>query len=140
MAILDIAGALLKNVTEPVVGYFTKRAEINQAKFEARLKFEQAKGDRAAELIKAGLAADANWEMEFARQAENSWKDEYTLGVVSIPAILAFVRVEWMDGPAIVSAGFAALAQTPAWYQVLLCSMFAATVGIRWWRRTQSDT
>lgn len=138
---LDILKALLgKGLVEPVADYWKRKQELKHAKFEAQLKFEQAQGDRRAELIKAGLAADANWEMEFARQAAASWKDEYTLGVVSVPALLAFVKTEWLDGPAVVAEGFAALAQTPVWYQILLCSMFAATVGIRWWRRTQYDT
>ena len=81
-----------------------------------------------------------NWEMEFAKQAATSWKDEYTLLVVSIPAVLAFISLPWVDGPAVVLAGFTALAQTPGWYQLLLVTMFFATVGIRYWRRTQSDT
>ena len=135
-----IKAVLGKGVVEPVATYFNRRQELKQAKFEAQLKFEQAAGDRRAQLIREGLAADASWEMEFARQAKDSWKDEYTLGVISIPAIFAFVRTEWFDGPAIVASGFAALATTPVWYQVLLCSMFGATVGIRWWRRTISDT
>lgn len=138
---LDWVKALLgKGIVEPIADYYKRRQELKQAKFEAQLKFEQAKGDRQAQLIREGLAADANWEMEFARQAAASWKDEYTLIVVSIPAILAFFRTKWVDGPRIVADGFAALAATPTWYQILLCSMFGATVGIRWWRRTQSDT
>lgn len=138
---LDWIKALLgKGIVEPVADYYKRKQELKQAKFEAQLKFEQAKGDRQAQLIREGLAADANWEMEFARQAATSWKDEYTLIVVSIPAVLAFTRTSWFDGPAIVADGFAALAATPTWYQILLCSMFGATVGIRWWRRTQSDT
>ena len=141
MTPLDWIKALLgKGLVEPVADYYKRKQELKQAKFEAQLKFEQAKGDRQAQLIREGLAADANWEMEFARQAAASWKDEYTLIVVSIPAVLAFMRSKWFDGPSIVADGFAALAATPTWYQILLCSMFGATVGIRWWRRTQSDT
>lgn len=141
MTPLDWIKALLgKGLVEPVADYYKRRQELKQAKFEAQLKFEQAKGDRQAQLIREGLAADANWEMEFAKQAAESWKDEYTLIVVSIPAVLAFTRTKWFDGPQIVADGFAALAATPTWYQILLCSMFGATVGIRWWRRTQSDT
>jgi hypothetical protein len=141
MTPLDWIKALLgKGLVEPVADYYKRKQELKQAKFEAQLKFEQAKGDRQAQLIREGLAADANWEMEFARQAAASWKDEYTLLVVSIPAVLAFMRTKWLDGPQIVADGFAALAATPTWYQILLCSMFGATVGIRWWRRTQSDT
>lgn len=131
---------VISGLTGPVATYFTRRAELKQARFEAELKFEQAKGDRAAQLIREGLAADANWEMEFARQAQNSWKDEYTLGVVSLPAILCFVKVGSFDGAAIVTSGFAALSQTPLWFQTILGIMFCATVGVRWWRREQSDT
>ena len=113
---------------------------MKQARFEAQLKFEQAMGDRRAELIKAGLAADAQWEMAMAEQAASSWKDEYTLGVVSLPAILCFVKTETFDGPAIVQSGMAALSSTPLWFQTILGIMFCATVGVRWWRRSQSDT
>jgi len=137
MAIWD---KVLGAVTGPVATYFTRRAELKQARFEAELKFEQAKGDRAAQLIREGLAADANWEMEFARQAQNSWKDEYTLGVVSLPAVLCFVSIGTFDGAAVVTRGFAALSGTPLWFQTILGIMFCATVGVRWWRREQSDT
>jgi hypothetical protein len=75
---MNIIADLVKGLSAPVATYFTRRAELKQAKFEAQLKFEQAVGDRKAELVKAGLTADMNWEMEFARQAEASWKDEYT--------------------------------------------------------------
>jgi hypothetical protein len=133
MGVLD---KIIGGVAAPVVTYLTRRAELSAAKFEARLKFEQAVGDRKAELIRAGLTADMNWEMEFARQAEGSWKDEYTLLVVSIPAVLAFIP----SCAPYVAAGFAALSVTPGWYQVMLCSIFLATYGIRFWRRSQSDT
>lgn len=135
-----ISGLLGKGIVEPIASYYSRKQELKQAKFEAQLKAEQAAGERRAQLIRDGLAADANWEMEFARQAASSWKDEYTLIVVSIPAILAFVRVGPFDGPAIVSAGFDALSRTPLWYQGMLLSLFLATVGIRYWRRSQSDT
>jgi len=39
-----------------------------------------------------------------------------------------------------VASGFEALAKTPAWYQLMLITLFFATVGIRYWRRNQSDT
>lgn len=130
-------GTLLgKGIVEPAVNYMTRRAEIKQARFEAQLKAEQAAGDRRAKLISEGLAADANWEMEFARQANSSWKDEYVLLILSIPVVLCFVP-GWAP---VVAAGFAALAATPVWYQTAFISVFLATYGIRFWRRTQSDT
>lgn len=131
---------LLGDIPGAIASYLNKRQEIKADEQKRKDEFENALHERRIELIKQGLAADANWEMEFARQAETSWKDEYTLLVVSIPAILAFVRLSWLDGPAIVKAGFDALAGTPLWYQGVLISLFLATVGIRYWRRSQSDT
>jgi hypothetical protein len=137
---MGIWTSVISGLTGPVATYFTRRAELKQARFESELKFEQAKGDRLAKQISEGLAADANWEMEFAKQAASSWKDEYTLAVVSIPAILAFIRTAWLDGPSIVAAGFTALAATPIWYQTMFGGIFFATYGIRFWRRSQTDT
>lgn len=133
-------GTLLGKVPEAVATYYTRKQELAAQRHENDLKFEAAKGERQAHLIEQGLAADANWEMEFAKQAQTSYKDEYTLAVVSIPTLLCFIKTRTFDGPAIVSAGFDSLAKTPIWFQILFCTMFAATVGVRWWRRTQSDT
>jgi hypothetical protein len=133
---MSVITELVAGLTAPVATYFTRRAELAQARFEAQLKVEQAAGDRKAQLITAGLTADMNWEMEFARQAQSSWKDEYTLLVVSIPAIMAFVP-NWAG---YVAAGFDSLSKTPYWYQIMFTSIFLATYGIRFWRRTQSDT
>lgn len=137
---VNIIGSLLKNITEPVVAYFNTRQELKSKERIRKEELKDAIHQRQVDLIKEGLHADMNWEMEFAKQAQTSWKDEYTLIVVSIPAILAFVKTSWLDGPTLVGQGFQALAQTPLWYQTLLISLFMATVGIRWWRRNQSDT
>jgi hypothetical protein len=131
---------ILGGVTGPVVDYFKSRQEIKSRERIRKLELKEAIHQRQVDLIKEGLHADMNWEMEFAKQAASSWKDEYTLIVVSIPAILAFLRTPWLDGPAIVLSGFNALSQTPGWYQILLVTLFFATVGIRYWRRNQSDT
>jgi len=133
MNVLDIVfGPLVSGISS----YMNKRQEIKAQEHQNDLELLKAQGERQAKLISDGLAADANWEMEFARQANTSWKDEYTLIVVSIPAILAFVP--GYDG--YVSHGFDALAKTPVWYQIMLVTIFFATYGIRYWRRTQSDT
>jgi hypothetical protein len=134
-----LTGSAVQSVSE----YFSKRQEIKVQKLlmesQERIKLHELKlalYDRQIQLRREGLTADANWEMEFARQAASSWKDEYTLIVVSIPAVLSFIP----QCDVYVSKGFAALAQTPVWYQTMLITLFLATVGIRFWRRTQSDT
>lgn len=137
---MNVVAKVLGSLAAPVVEFLKRRAELKQARFEAQLKFEQALGERRAQLILAGLAADANWEMEFAQQAATSWKDEFTLGLVSIPAVLCFIKTENFDGPGIVSAGFEALGKAPWYYLTIFCVMTCATVGVRWWRRTQYDT
>jgi len=132
-------GILTKILAGPVtmIGEIVKRRmEIKAEAVKAKIELERAMLDRRIELIKSGLTADMNWEMEFARQAESSWKDEYTLIVVSIPLIMAFI-----PGLApVVAAGFTAFATTPLWYQAMVQVIFYATYGIRMWRRTQSDT
>lgn len=140
MAILDILGRALGAATAPVVNYLTRRAELKAEDRQQERALKKALVERQIDLISQGLAADANWEMEFARQAQTSWKDEYTLLVVSVPAVLSFIRTPWLDGPEIVGQGFAALGTTPLWYQAIFGIMFCATVGVRWWRRSQSDT
>lgn len=133
---MNLWSMLVGKLPEVAATYFTRRAELRAQEHQNQLELEKARGDRQAKLISEGLAADANWEMEFAKQAGSSWKDEYTLIVVSIPAILAFIP----GADKYVARGFAALSQTPVWYQVMLVTIFFATYGIRYWRRTQSDT
>jgi hypothetical protein len=109
---------IVAGLSGPVVTYFTRRAELKQARFEAKLQLEIAIGDRQAK----------------------SNKDEWVLGVLSVPAILCFIDLPLINGPKIVLSGFASLGEAPVWYSILLCSVFASTVGIRWWRRKQTDT
>lgn len=140
---MNIWTDLVKGVTGPVADFFVRRQEIKAQKLQMesqeRIKMHElnmAQLDRQIQLQREGLTADANWEMEFAKQAASSWKDEYTLIVVSIPAVLSFIP----GCDVYVSKGFEALGKTPIWYQTMLITLFFATVGIRYWRRTQSDT
>jgi hypothetical protein len=133
---MSIWGTLLAGIPEAVGAYLTKRQEIKAADRQRADELKDAVHKRQVDLITQGLHADMNWETEFAKQAASSWKDEYTLIVVSIPAVLAFIP----GFDKYVHAGFSALQQTPGWYQLMLVTLFFATVGIRYWRRSQSDT
>lgn len=128
--------SLLGGIPEAIGNYVNERQKLKSAEKLRKMEYEDAIHKRKLDLISQGLTADMNWEMEFARQAETSWKDEYTLIVISIPAVMAFVPS--LSG--YVSEGFKALQDTPIWYQTVLISLFLATVGIRWFRRSQSDT
>jgi hypothetical protein len=132
---MDVA-SIVSGIFKPIGDYFNKRQEIKAAEHTAKVEIIKAEGERKATLIREGLAADMAWETEFAQQARSSWKDEYTLIVVSIPLIMAFI-----PGLSIyVAAGFLAFAATPMWYQIMVQTIFYATYGIRLWRRQQSDT
>lgn len=133
MSILtDIVGGIFK----PVATYFNRRQEIKAQEHSQKLEIQKALTERQISLIEQGLAADMSWEMEYARQAGTSWKDEYTLIVVSVPLVMAFIP--GLSG--YVMAGFESFANTPVWYQVMVQTIFYATWGIRLWRRQQSDT
>jgi len=128
--------SLITGIPEQIGQYFRERQSQKSAERLRKMEFDDAIHKRKLDLVSQGLTADMNWEMEFARQAQTTWKDEYTLIVISIPAVMAFI-------PALapyVKDGFAAIAETPLWYQTVFISLFLATVGIRWFRRSQSDT
>jgi hypothetical protein len=127
---------LLAGIPEAIGTYFNEKQKLKAAENIRKLELEDAIHKRKVELVTLGQTADMNWEMEFARQAASSWKDEYTLIVVSIPLIMAFIP--GLD--VYVSAGFKAFTDTPLWYQVMVQALFYATYGMRFFRRTQSDT
>jgi hypothetical protein len=136
MNIGELIGGVIGKAAQPVVDYFKVRAELRSKERIRSEELKDAQHTRQINLLSQGLAADANWEQTFAEQAMSSWKDEYTLLVVSIPLVLCFVP----GGQATVTAGFEALSGTPVWYQVMVQTLFYATVGIRLWRRSQYDT
>jgi hypothetical protein len=132
MGLGDIVSGLFK----PIGDYFVRRQEIKADDRQQERAIKKALTERQIDLIDKGLTADMSWEMEFAKQAGSSWKDEYTLIVVSIPLVMAFIP----GFAPFVMAGFTAFAATPLWYQVMVQVIFYATYGIRFWRRSQSDT
>jgi len=133
---MSILNTILAGVTGPVVEYLNNRQTIRSQERIRKAELQDALHQRQVELIKEGLHADANWEMEFAKQAATSWKDEYTLIVVSIPMIMGFI-----PGMVIyVADGFKAFSEAPLWYQVMAQTMFYATVGIKFLNRFRSDT
>jgi len=129
-------GELLGTIPKAVGDYMTERLRTKSAEKIREFEYQDALHKRKIELVSQGLTADMNWEMEFARQASTSWKDEYTLIVVSIPLVMAFI-----PGLSVfVREGFESFASTPLWYQVMVQALFYATYGMRLWRRNQSDT
>jgi hypothetical protein len=90
-------------------------------------------GDRQAQLVSQGLAADATWELESIKAGQQY--RGFELYVVSIPLILCFTPWAYL-----VKNGFDAISKTPQWFQLTFMVLFFANYGVRFWRRNQSDT
>lgn len=130
----NLLGKVVGSVVGPeagtaVIGYFARRQELKQAlalkKLEGKIAVQVAKDTYRVK----SLEYDASWE---DAQIKNSgWKDEYVLVLLSIPLIMVFVP----PLAPYVLEGFKILDQCPDWYRWLLVMIFAATYGIRIWRR-----
>lgn len=132
---MSIWTSIVGSLTGPIVTYLTRRAELKAQAHQNDLELLKAQGERQSALTAQGLTADAAWEQEFARQAATSWKDEFELVVLSIPLVMCFTPWAY-----IVKRGFDAIGQTPRWFQFLVVCIYLANYGIRYWRKTQSDT
>jgi len=128
----SIMSALLGKVAPLAAEFYIKKIELKQAvkleKLRGKAAYEAAKTMRASE----SEGRDHEWEIESIRNS--GWKDEWVLLLMSIPMIMSFI-------PSLtpyVVAGFEALDGTPQWYRFLVMSIFAATYGIRLWRRQLS--
>lgn len=130
----DIISGAITGIVSPVTNLIKRKAELNEAQHVADLAAVKATGDRQAQLISQGLAADATWEMESIK-AGAGWARNFELYVISIPAIMCFTPYAY-----IVKAGFDALSGTPTWFQTAFLTIYLANYGIRLWRRQQSDT
>ena len=125
----SIVGALLKTVAPKVADYYIKKVELeNEVVLEqlrGKIAWEQALSKRA----EASEGRDHEWEIESIKNS--GWKDEWVLIVLSIPMILVFFP--WTQP--YIATGFEHLQQTPDWYRWLTTMIYAATFGIRLWRR-----
>lgn len=124
---------VISGIVKPIGSYFEKRQEIKAQDRQQERAIKAATVERQIELIKQGLTGDMQWELE---QIKNSgYKDEWVLGLLSIPLVLVFIP---KTAPYVLQ-GFQILEQTPEWYRWLVMLIFTAIYGIRLWRR-QADT
>ena len=126
---MSLFSSLLGSISGKVVDAVSARSERKHTEKLRQLEIEYAKHQVKLEAISRGQEMDNVWELE---QIKNSgFKDEIVLFLLSIPLVLSFIP----STVGYVEAGFAALSQTPDWYQWLILSVFAAIYGIRIWRR-----
>ncbi len=125
----SIVGALLGKVAPKVAEYYIKKQELKQEVqlevLRGKAEYEKAKTQRASE----SEGRDHEWEL--ASIKNSGWKDELVIIVLTIPLVLVFIPAT----SAFVLEGFKILDTTPDWYRWMIVMIYAATFGIRVWRR-----
>ena len=100
-------------------------SKVEKVKAEGQAKVAQAKAKAVvAEKVATG---GVEWEKAMADATDGSWKDEFALIVLLLPAILVFIpsMTEY------VRAGFEVLNTLPDWYQYLLFIAVSSSFGIK---------
>ena len=110
--LLGVAGDMIKGVVA------TKKA-----KSEAKLTEIKA----ATALKEQQIAGKVSWEASAVDQMKGSWKDEVSLVVLLLPAVLVFVP----GCQEYIKTGFIALQELPTYYQHLLYIAISASFGIK---------
>lgn len=106
-----ILGPIISGVT----GFFKDKAKLKQAKLDGEIK-----------LIQSASQNVADWEALHAKGSQSSWKDEWVLGMYSIPVIMCFVGEAERA-----QAGFDVLQTLPEWYIGVFVAISLASFGIR---------
>ena len=101
-------------------------AKTTKQAAEAKLKLTEA--EAKAKILLSEKTSVADWERIMAEGSQSSFKDEWLVGLFSIPLVLSFCG-EW--GRDIVANGFTALETMPDWYQYTLGVIVAASFGVR---------
>ena len=101
-------------------------AKTTKQAADAKLKLTEA--GAKAKILLSEKTSVADWERIMAEGSQSSFKDEWLVGLFSIPLVLSFCG-EW--GRDIVSDGFTALESMPDWYQYTLGVIVAASFGVR---------
>lgn len=125
----SIVSGLLGKVAPKVADYYIEKQDqkhqIEMEKLRGKQAYEIAKTKRA----EASEGRDHDWELASLRNS--GWKDELVLIVLTLPMVLVFVPFT----QPYVEVGFEHLSATPDWYRWLIMMIYAATFGIRIWRR-----
>jgi len=95
--------------------------------FEGKRKLKQVKLEADIAILVKRQTADIDWDKQAMIASQNSWKDEWFVLLLSIPAIMAFIP----PLAPYVGTGFQELAQAPDWYLAAFGIAVAASFGFR---------
>lgn len=119
---------MLQTLIGPVASLASSWLDAKTTKQAAEAKLKLTEAEAKAKILLSEKTSVADWERIMAEGSQNSFKDEWLVGLFSIPLVLSFCG-EW--GRDIVSNGFAALEAMPDWYQYTLGVIVAASFGVR---------
>ena len=115
--------ALIGPIANLAGTWFQNKLEKTKADGQAKVAEAKARAS-VAEQVAAGKV---KWEGKMADATVDSWKDEFALVVLLLPAILVFIP----GMREYVQSGFEVLATLPEWYQYLLYIAISASFGIK---------
>ena len=113
-----LVGPLASIVKDAVGGY------VQTKKAKQELKLTEIKATQ--KLKEDQIAGKVSWEQSAVDQMKGSWKDEVSLIVLLLPAVLVFTPLQ--DH---VHKGFIALQDLPTYYHNLLYIAISASFGIK---------
>ena len=114
-----LAKPLLGVAADAVKGF------VDTKKATAELKVTEIKA--ATKLKQDAIAGKVKWEMAAVDQMKGSWKDEFVLLALMLPAIAVFIP-GWTPH---IKAGFEALHELPDYYKHLLYLACSVSLGVR---------
>jgi len=126
----QIFGPLIDLAGDVFTGWRDDRRQQREAETQiatAELARDVAVIQSQAAAVARGENNEHEWNMEAARQARTSWKDEWFTVLLSVPLVLAFIP----GAAPLVESGFAAISQTPEWYRLYLGAAVAFAFGVR---------
>lgn len=104
--------------------------EKKKVEAEGRIQIARAKVEGDVRRAQTYAEGEVKYDQTAAEGMATSWKDEWFVLLLSIPAVLCFIP--GMDE--VVAKGFAALATTPDWYQWAFLGAIVASFGLKTWK------
>lgn len=119
---------MIAQLLGPVAGLASSWLDAKTTKQAAEAKLKLTEAEAKAKILLSEKTSIADWERIMAEGSQSSFKDEWLVGLFSIPLVLSFCGETGRD---IVANGFAALETMPDWYQYTLGVIVAASFGVR---------
>ena len=118
---------MLQLLLKPLLGVAGQAVSgfIETKKAKAENKLTEIKAN--TKLKQQQIAGEVSWEASAVDQMKGSWKDEFVLLALMIPAILVFIPGMTEHG----ERGFEALHKLPDYYKHLLYLSCSVSMGVR---------